>query len=135
MKLIILFYLAPAIDNGRQLAPSNTSTVLALPKARTTSLSDLSLSSGVAGSSVTLPLTIPPLVNEDIRLCTINRADALDIFGLELAWHCRKRFHSLSIISGRDNGPSSKTLLLSNYFLDIIDFLPSLRCGTCWNKN
>lgn len=119
---MILFYLASVIDNGRQLAPSNTSTVRTLPKSRTASLPDLSLLSRIAVSSVILPFKLSPLVNEDIPLCKINRADAMDTFGLELAWHRKKQFYSLSIVSGRDNGPSSKTLLLSNYFLDILDF-------------
>lgn len=58
--------------------------------------------------SVKPPAAPLSLSEEDIRLCTINRADETDIFGFELNFHRRAGFHSLSIASGRDDKPSSK---------------------------
>jgi hypothetical protein len=50
------------------------------------------------------------LAQEDIRLCTIHRADADDTVGISLNYHRRERFHSLDITPGRNNGPSSKII-------------------------
>jgi hypothetical protein len=103
-----IFYSAPVINNGSQLPPSNTSTLRDLPPARTPSVPDLSRPSRVPVPSSILPPPSTPLSNEDIRLCTINRADPTDPFGIELNFHRKEQFHSLSITPGRDNGPSSK---------------------------
>lgn len=96
------------------------------PKAKTPSVPDLSRVS--RGPMTTSPSILPPppqpLSNEDIRLCTIHRADATDTFGIELNYHRKEQFHSLSITPGRDNEPSSKIIrigflrLLFNLVLD-----------------
>jgi hypothetical protein len=80
-------------------------------EAITPSVSDLTGPTRTPIPSSTIPSPSTPLINEDIRLCTINRADATDIFGIELNYHGREQFHSLSIISGRDDGVSSKIFL------------------------
>jgi hypothetical protein len=49
-----------------------------------------------------------PARQDDIRLCKINRADATDTCGIELNYHRKEKFHSLSITPGRGDGPSSK---------------------------
>ena len=103
-----IFYSASSIRDGSQLPPSNTSTLRETPKARTPSVPDLTR---VSRPPIT-PTILPPtqsFPNEDIRLCTINRADASDTFGIELNYHRKEQFHSLSITPGRDNGPSSKS--------------------------
>jgi hypothetical protein len=51
------------------------------------------------------------LSQEDIRLCTIMRADATDPPGVVLNYHEKEQFHSLDIIQGRNNKPSSKRIL------------------------
>jgi hypothetical protein len=112
MLNIDIFYSAPIINDGSQLPPSNTSTLRDLPKTRTPSVPDLSRTSRSQVPSSILPLPPTPLSREDIRLCTINRADATDTFGIELNFHRREQFHSLSITPGRENGPSSKIFLL-----------------------
>jgi C-terminal processing protease CtpA/Prc len=47
---------------------------------------------------------------DDIRLCTINRANAGDTYGIELNFHKREQYHSINIITSR--GPSSKNFIL-----------------------
>ncbi|CAF3266956.1 unnamed protein product [Rotaria socialis] len=94
-------------NDGNQLTPSNPSTLRGeMPKTRTPSVPDLTPST----RSKIPPLTIPPSVglpNEDIRLCTIYRADPSDTFGIELNYHRREQFHSLSIVPGRNNERSN----------------------------
>jgi hypothetical protein len=108
-----IFYSAPVINAGSQLPPSNTSTLREEPKPRTPSVPDLTRPSRVPITSSILPPPPTPLSHEDIRLCTINRADPTDTFGIELNFHRKEQFHSLSITPGRDNGPSSKIIKLS----------------------
>ncbi len=104
-----IFYSAPSIRDGSQLAPSNPPTLRDTPKARTPSVPDLTRQSRPPITpSLILPSPPQPLPNEDIRLCTINRADGADTFDLELSFHRKEQFHSLTITPGQDNGPSSK---------------------------
>jgi hypothetical protein len=105
---IDIFYSDSSIREGSQLPPSNTSTLRDLPKTRTPSVPDLTRPSRPPIATTILPPPTQSLANEDIRLCTINRADASDTFGIELNFHRKEQFHSLSITPGRDNGPSSK---------------------------
>ncbi len=68
-------------------------------------------------TQVSQPLSRPEIVNthqDDIRLCTITRANATDTYGLELNYHRRDHFHSLKLTSGRGNEPSSKNSKDSN---------------------
>ncbi len=129
---IDIFYSASSIRDGSQLPPSNTSTLRETPKARTPSVPDLTRASRPPIISTILPPPTQSLPNEDIRLCTINRADASDTFGIELNFHRKEQFHSLSITPGRDNGPSSKTSIIffGIRFLRGGFFL--YRCTTCW---
>ena len=114
-------YLAPSMNNDRQGPPSIASTLRDLPKAKTPSVPDLSRPPRPPQPQP-IPLPIPTstptsfipsapasLNQEDIRLCTINRADPQDTFGIELNYHKKEQFHSLSVTPGRENGPSSKT--------------------------
>jgi len=111
-----IFYSAPIIDNGSQLPPSNTSTLRDFP-VKTPSVPDLTRTPRPPIISPTiLPSPIPQLSHEDIRLCTINRADPTDPFGIELNFHRKENFHSLSITPGRNNGPSSKIFLIKLNF-------------------
>ena len=108
--------LAPGIRDAGQIPPSNTSTLRDFPKAKTPSVPDLSFTGrGPMTSPVSsiLPPPSQPLSNEDIRLCTIHRADAADTFGIELNYHRKEQFHSLSITPGRDNEASSKIVDIS----------------------
>lgn len=107
-------YLDSAGKGNRQEPPSATSSIRTAPKGRTPSVPDLrnSIHEPVMTNGSALPPTIPiPAMTDNIRLCTINRADPDDTFGIELNYHRRDQYHSLSIISGRYNGPSS-----TNYF-------------------
>ena len=108
-------YAASNNREGSQIPPSNTSTLRDFPKAKTPSVPDLTRPSRapMMTSSSILPPPSQPLPNEDIRLCTIHRADASDTFGIELNYHRKEQFHSLSITSGRDNELSSKTIRIS----------------------
>lgn len=45
---------------------------------------------------------------DDIRLCTITRANATDTYGIELNYHRRDQYHSLKVISDDTNTPNSK---------------------------
>jgi hypothetical protein len=67
-----------------------------------------SINYGSQPPSSIIPSPSTPLAREDIRLCTINRADATDVWGIEFNYHRREQFHSLTIVCGRDDGPSSK---------------------------
>lgn len=115
-----LFSSAPNVTDGAGYPPSNTSTIRDLSKARTPSVPDLTRTSRPPITSSVLPSLITSLPNEDIRLCTINRADTSDPFGIELNYHRKEQFHSLSITPGRDNGPSSKKNIL---FLFVLFFI------------
>lgn len=102
---------APSINSGVSQPPaSNASTLRDGSRAKTPSVPDLSRPNRTQAPSTILPMPATPLAREDIRLCTINRADATDTFGIELNYHRREQFHSLNLTSGRDNGPSSKKL-------------------------
>lgn len=104
------FLLAPSPSGGSQLQPTNTSTLRDSTNIRKMpSASDLTGPTGSTSRNI-LPSPPPLFIKEDIRLCTINRADANDAFGIELNYHRKEQFHSLSIIPGRNNGPSSKLL-------------------------
>jgi hypothetical protein len=50
----------------------------------------------------------PPKHQDDIRLCTINRASATDTFGFELVYDERGKYHSLKIKPDRTSNQSSK---------------------------
>jgi len=106
------FYSAPSVNDVSQLPPSNTSTIRDPPRAKTPSIPDLTRSTRTTLPTTIIPSPPTPLAYEDIRLCTINRADAADTFGIELNYHRREQFHSLSITSGRDDAPSSKTFFV-----------------------
>lgn len=105
-------------DERQQGPPSIASTLRDFPKNRTPSVPDLSrqnrpsvtpIAPSISSNSM-VPSTsqsFPP-PQEDIRLCTINRADATDPFGIELNYHRREQFHSLSITPGRNGGQSSE---------------------------
>ncbi|CAF3566014.1 unnamed protein product [Rotaria sp. Silwood1] len=99
-----------SINDDNQLPPSNTSTMRDMPKARTPSVPDLTQSTRSQIAPLVIPTSSIPLRNEDIRLCTIYRADSSDTFGIELNYHRREQFHSLSIVPGRDNGRSNAEL-------------------------
>ncbi|CAF0822274.1 unnamed protein product [Adineta steineri] len=101
---------SPSINDGSQRAPSNASTLRDLPRAKTPSVPDLTRPTRPQISTSIIPSPVMPLNHEDIRLSTINRADAADTFGIELNFHRREQFHSLSITPGRDNGPSNAEL-------------------------
>jgi len=103
------FYSAPSVNDVSQIPPSNTSTIRDPPRAKTPSIPDLTRTTRTTIPSSIIPSPSTPLAYEDIRLCTINRADAADPFGIELNYHRREQFHSLSITSGRNDGPSSKS--------------------------
>jgi hypothetical protein len=112
-------YLAPSMIDDHQGPPSIASTLRDIPKPKTPSVPDLSRPPRaqqpipavipIPTSTSFLPSAPAPLNQEDIRLCTINRADPQDTFGIELNYHKKEQFHSLSITPGRDNGPSSKS--------------------------
>jgi hypothetical protein len=65
-------------------------------------------------TSKTIPSPSIPLDQEDIRLCTIIRTDAQDTLGFELHYHRREQFHTLNIIPGRKDEPSSKIFVTKN---------------------
>jgi hypothetical protein len=69
---------------------------------------------------------------DDIRLCTINRANATDTYGIELNYHKRDQYHSMKITAGRDDAPSSKNF----YFITICMIYDSIlliyRCSISW---
>lgn len=70
--------------------------------------------------------------HDDIRLCTITRADSTDTYGLELNYHKRDNYHTLKITSGRNNGPSSKnfqTIYSDSTMYDFILFLDAALAG------
>jgi hypothetical protein len=74
------------------------------------------LSSRPPPPTTTIPQTstfLPPPAQEDIRLCTINKADPNDTSGIELNYHRKEQFHSLTISPGRNDGPSSKSSVLT----------------------
>jgi hypothetical protein len=48
---------------------------------------------------------------EDIRLCTIIRADATDILGVYLTHYKIEAYYSLTISKGRNDGPSSEDFI------------------------
>ncbi|CAF3987237.1 unnamed protein product [Rotaria sordida] len=98
------------MNNDNQLPPSNTSTLRDMPKARTLNVPDLAPSTRSQVPPLITPSSSIPLRNEDIRLCTIYRADPTDTFGIELNYHRREQFYSLSIIPGRDNERSNAEL-------------------------
>lgn len=127
-----LFSSAPNVTDGAGYPPSNTSTIRDLSKARTPSVPDLTRTSRPPITSSVLPSLITSLPNEDIRLCTINRADTSDPFGIELNYHRKEQFHSLSITPGRDNGPSSRKNLVSFCFI-LYSFI-LFRCRISWYK-
>ena len=64
-------------------------------------------SSPVEGTSH-LPSLLLMLLEEDIRLCTINSTSANDMLPLKLNYYAKGNFYSLTIESGQDNEPSSK---------------------------
>ncbi|CAF3177363.1 unnamed protein product [Rotaria sp. Silwood2] len=99
-----------SINGDNQPPPSNTSTIRDMPKTRTPSVPDLTQSTRSQIPPLIIPSSSVPLKNEDIRLCSIYRADASDTFGIELNYHRREQFHSLSIVSGRNNEPSNAEL-------------------------
>lgn len=119
--------------DGRQEPPSIASTLRDIPKSKTPSVPDLSrpprpqqqqpipIPTVIPTSASFLPSAPAPLTQEDIRLCTINRADPQDTFGIELNYHKKEQFHSLSITPGRENGPSSK----SSHFYQLLSSLLS----------
>ncbi len=57
-------------------------------------------------------MTTPESYQDDIRLCTINRANSEDTYGIELSFYKKYQYHSVRTIAGRDNGPSSKNFIL-----------------------
>jgi len=106
------------LDDRQQGPPSITSTLRDLPKARTPSVPDLSrqtrppmnvIPPAISTNSISRSTGQPAIlsIQDDIRLCTINRADASDPFGIELNYHKREQFHSLSLTPGRDGGRSN----------------------------
>jgi hypothetical protein len=56
------------------------------------------------------------LNTDDIRLCTINRADKKDTYGFSLDYNEEKKYHSLKLKSGRDNTPSSKNFIFTSTY-------------------
>lgn len=60
---------------------------------------------------------------DDIRLCTINRASATDQYGMELSYHRRDQYHSLKLTPGRDSALSSKKsyFYFYTYIYEMID--------------
>jgi hypothetical protein len=60
-------------------------------------------------------VTTPVPHQDDIRLCTINRANVTDTYGIELNFHRRDNYHSIKVTVGRDNAPSSKNFILLLY--------------------
>lgn len=126
---IKIYSSAPNINDGSQYPPSNTSTIRDLPKARTPSVPDLTRPSRSQVTTSILPSLGTSLPNEDIRLCTINRADASDAFGIELNFHRKEQFHSLSITPGRDNGPSSKIFYFSEILISILSSIDAEVAG------
>ncbi|CAF0994209.1 unnamed protein product [Rotaria sp. Silwood1] len=101
---------ASPINHGNQSPSSNTSTIREILKVITPSVDDLTQSTRSQELPIIIPSSSIPLRNENIRLCTIYRADPSDTFGFELNYHRREQFHSLSIIPGRDNGRSNAEL-------------------------
>lgn len=107
-----IFYTASGLYDANRPPPSNTSSIRDFPKARAPSTPDLSQPSRVPVPPIVIPAPPVGLPNEDIRLCTIYRADPADTFGIELNFHRREQFHSLSIVPGRENAASSKNSLI-----------------------
>ncbi|UJR14959.1 hypothetical protein I4U23_001938 [Adineta vaga] len=102
---------SPSIHSGgSQPPPSNASTIRETSRVKTPSVPDLSRTDRSQVPPTIIPMPTIPLAREDIRLCTINRADPTDTFGIELNYHRREQFHSLNITAGRDNGPSNAEL-------------------------
>lgn len=64
---------------------------------------DSNYQSSIRDSTSTLN---PP--EDDIRLCTITRANAADTYGIELNYHRREQYHSLKLSSSASNMPTSK---------------------------
>lgn len=149
-RFLFHLFLAPQIpsnplDDRQQGPPSIASTLRDLPKARTPSVPDLSrqtrtsmniIPPAISTNSISRSTGQPAIlsVQDDIRLCTINRADASDPFGIELNYHKREQFHSLSITPGRDGGRSSTSSDLidrsTKEYNSLISFI--FRCGSGW---
>ncbi|CAF1169404.1 unnamed protein product, partial [Didymodactylos carnosus] len=75
--------------------PSNTSTI------RDGGNRNQSMSLSVPNLSIPINASIQQQLRpdqEDIRLCTINRSNANETFGIELNYHRQDRFHSLTLI-------------------------------------
>lgn len=58
------------------------------------------------------PLSFTGLPSEDIRLCTIHRTDHNDTYGFEIRFHYIEQMHSIILVPGRNNRPSSKHFYL-----------------------
>ncbi|UJR24224.1 hypothetical protein I4U23_027191 [Adineta vaga] len=50
------------------------------------------------------------IINEDIRLCTITRKHARDIYGFDIIANKNELYHSLKILSNQDRQPSNAAL-------------------------
>ncbi len=61
----------------------------------------------VSQPSLLYTTTPTSLTQEDIRLCPMYEAAGEDKFDFQLNYHCGEYF-SISSLSDRDNGPSSK---------------------------
>lgn len=122
------------VDNS---VPSASSTMRSNGKARTPSVPDLTRTTSPPAMVTpisTLQNEIP--VQEDIRLCTIIRADPEDSVGIELSYHRLQHFHSLTVIPGRDNGPSSRIHAFIVLFLTLDLYCSfDLRCFSCRCSN
>ena len=109
-----IFYSVPTTDDNQQ-PPSNTSTLRNGSQARTPSVPELSQPTRTPVLPPVVPVPSLPRNNDDIRLCTIYRADPTDTFGIELNYHRREQFHSLNIVPGQNNERSSRFFINKFY--------------------
>ncbi len=56
------------------------------------------------------------LNTNDIRLCTINRANPSDPYGFGIDYDEEGKYHSLKLIPGRDNKTSSKNFIFTSTY-------------------
>jgi hypothetical protein len=56
------------------------------------------------------------LNTDDIRLCTINRANPSDTYGFGIDYDEEGNYHSLKLIPGRDNKTSSKNFIFTSTY-------------------
>jgi hypothetical protein len=100
----ICFCLASTLNMNK---PNRTQLIAPVDLSKVQTSSTPNLIKQTTSSSVFF-LPLPTLYRADIRLCTIMRADATDPPGVVMNYNKKEQFHSLNIIPGRNNGPSSK---------------------------